>query len=79
MDVFDRALRTDIGSGWQLDDVQGHARFRLYRATISEHWGLIRGSDPLRGSGVDRSERVSLDQRQRRTYGSPPVNPPIGS
>lgn len=60
MDVFDRALRRDTGRGWEIDDVEGQAPFRLYRATISEHWVLIRGSDPLRGSGVDRRERVSL-------------------
>ena len=35
--------------------------FRLYRATVSEHWVLIPGRDPGRGSGVDCSERVSLD------------------
>ena len=39
----------------------GAALFRLYRATVSEHWVLIPGRDPDRGSGVDRSERVSLD------------------
>jgi hypothetical protein len=44
-----------------LDDVQGSALFRLYRATVSEHWVLIPGRDPDRGSGVDRSERVPLD------------------
>ena len=42
------------------DDVQGSALMPLYRATVSEHWVLIRGRDPDRGSGVDRSERVSL-------------------
>jgi hypothetical protein len=33
---------------------------RLYRATASEHFVLIRGRDPERGSGVDRRERVAL-------------------
>jgi hypothetical protein len=61
LEVFDRLSRRDIGYGFGLDDVQGPARFRLYRATASEHWVLIRGRDPDRGSGVDRSERVSLD------------------
>jgi hypothetical protein len=28
---------------------------------VSEHWVLIPGRDPERGSGVDRSERVSLE------------------
>jgi Pyridoxamine 5'-phosphate oxidase len=60
LEVFDRVSREDIGRGWGLDDVQGSALFRLYRATVSEHWVLIPGRDPERGSGVDRSERVSI-------------------
>jgi hypothetical protein len=40
--------------------VQGSAPVRLYRATASEHWVLIPGRDPERGSGIDRSERVTL-------------------
>lgn len=60
LEVFDRVSREDIGNDWGLDDVQGSAPFRLYRAATSEHWVLIRGGDPERGSGVDRSERVSL-------------------
>ena len=59
--VFDRVSRTDIGREWSLDDVQGSSLFRLYRATVSEHWVLIPGRDPERGSGVDRSEQVSLE------------------
>lgn len=61
LEVYDRVSQEDIGRSWVLNDVQGSSLFRLYRATISEHWALIRGSDPERGSGVDRSERVSLD------------------
>jgi uncharacterized protein YhbP (UPF0306 family) len=61
LEVFDRVSRQDIGRAFGLDDVQGSALFRLYRATVSEHWVLIAGRDPDRGSGVDRSERVSLD------------------
>jgi uncharacterized protein YhbP (UPF0306 family) len=61
LEVFDRVSRRDIGRAFGPDDVQGAALFRLYRATISEHWVLIPGRDPDRGSGVDRSERVSLD------------------
>ena len=61
LEVFDRVSRNDIGRGFGLDDVQGSALFRLYRAKVSEHWVLIPGRDPDRGSGVDRSERVSLD------------------
>jgi hypothetical protein len=59
--IFDRVSQRDIDRGWGLDDVQGSALFRLYRAAVSEHWLLIPGRDPERGSGVDRSERVSLD------------------
>lgn len=61
LEVFDRVSRADIGRGWELDDVQGSALFRLYRAVVSEHWVLIPGRDPERGSGVDRSERVALE------------------
>jgi uncharacterized protein YhbP (UPF0306 family) len=61
LEVFDRVSRQDIGRAFGLEDVQGSALFRLFRATISEHWVLIPGLDPDRGSGVDRSERVSLD------------------
>lgn len=55
LEIFDRVSQEEIGNSWVLDDVQGSALFRLYRATISEHWVLIRGGDPERGSGVDRS------------------------
>jgi nitroimidazol reductase NimA-like FMN-containing flavoprotein (pyridoxamine 5'-phosphate oxidase superfamily) len=61
LEVFDRVSRRDIGRAFGTDDVHGAALFRLYRATVSEHWVLIPGRDPDRGSGVDRSERVSLD------------------
>jgi predicted pyridoxine 5'-phosphate oxidase superfamily flavin-nucleotide-binding protein len=60
LEIFDRVSREDIGRGFGLDDVQGSALFRLYRATVSEHWVLIAGRDPERGSGVDRSEQVEL-------------------
>jgi uncharacterized protein YhbP (UPF0306 family) len=61
LELFDRVARRDHGRAYGLDDVLGPALFRLYRATVSEHWVLIPGRDPDRGSGVDRSERVSLD------------------
>ena len=61
LELFDRATRHQIGSGWSLEEVTEPSLFRLYRATVSEHWVLIRGSDLQRGSGVDRSERVALD------------------
>jgi predicted pyridoxine 5'-phosphate oxidase superfamily flavin-nucleotide-binding protein len=67
LEVFDRVSRRDIGRAFGLDDVQGSALFRLYRATVSEHWVLIPGRDPDRGSGVDRSERVSLESFQNRS------------
>jgi uncharacterized protein YhbP (UPF0306 family) len=61
LEVFDRVSREDNGREWELDDVQGSALVRLYRATVSEHWVLVPGRDPERGSGVDRSEQVSID------------------
>jgi uncharacterized protein YhbP (UPF0306 family) len=61
LEVFDRVSQQDIGRAFGLDDVQGSALFRLYRATVLEHWVLLPGRDPDHGSGVDRSERVSLD------------------
>lgn len=61
LDVFDRVSRNQIGRGWGPDDVRGDSLFRLYGATVSEHWVLIPGRDPERGSGVDRSEPVSID------------------
>ena len=60
LEIFDRVSRRDIDRGFDLDDVTGSALFRLYRATVSEHWVLIAGRDPERGSGVDRSEQVTL-------------------
>ena len=61
VEIFDRVARLDHGRAYALDDVRGSALIRLYRATASEHWVLIPGRDPVRGSGIDRSERVSLD------------------
>jgi hypothetical protein len=61
IEVFDRVSRKDHGRAYALDDVRGSARIRLYRATVFEHWVLVPGRDPERGSGVDRSERVSLE------------------
>ena len=60
LEVFDRVSRKDIDRAWGLDDVQGPSLFRLYRATATEHWVLIAGRDPERGSGVDRSEPITL-------------------
>ena len=61
LEVFDRVSRKATGREWGLDDVRGAALFRLYRATASEHWVLIPGRDPERGSGVDRTEQVSIE------------------
>ena len=41
--------------------IAANSLFRLYRAAVSEHWVLIAGRDPVRGSGVDRSQRIVLD------------------
>ena len=60
LEVFDRVSRRDIDRAWSLDDVQEPSLFRLYRAMVSEHWVLIPGRDPERGSGVDRSEPITL-------------------
>jgi hypothetical protein len=40
--------------------VQPPSLFRLYRATAVEHFVLVRGRDPNRGTGVDRREQVAL-------------------
>ena len=60
LEVFDRVSQSDIGSAWTVSDVQPPSLFRLYRATAIEHFVLIRGRDPERGTGVDRRERVTL-------------------
>ena len=60
LEVFDRLSQRDIDRAWGLDDVQEPSLFRLYRATVSEHWVLIPGRDPEHGSGVDRSEPITL-------------------
>ena len=60
IEVFGRLSEADVGRAWGLDDVRPPSPFRLYRATISEHFVLIAGRDPERGTGVDRRERVTL-------------------
>ena len=60
IEIFDRLSRKGDGPQWQLSDVQPPSPYRLYRATASEHFVLIRGRDPERGTGVDRRERVEL-------------------
>jgi len=60
IELFDRSSQEDIARAWELSDVQPPSLFRLYRATASEHFVLIRGRDPERGTGVDRREPVTL-------------------
>ena len=60
IELFDRRSQKDIARAWELSDVQPPSLFRLYRATATEHFVLIRGRDPERGTGVDRREQVTL-------------------
>ena len=60
IELFDRRSQKDIARAWELSDVQPPSLFRLYRATATEHFVLIRGRDPERGTGVDRREPVTL-------------------
>jgi nitroimidazol reductase NimA-like FMN-containing flavoprotein (pyridoxamine 5'-phosphate oxidase superfamily) len=60
IEIFDRLSRTNDGPGWQLSDVRPPSPHRLYCATAEEHFVLIRGRDPERGTGVDRRERVTI-------------------
>ena len=59
IDVLGRLSEADAGRRWGLDDVQPPSLFRLYRATVSEHYVLIAGRDPELGTGVDRREPVT--------------------
>ena len=61
IELYDRVSQKDIARGCQLSDVQAPSLIRLYRATASEHFVLIRGRDPERGTGVDRRERIEID------------------
>ena len=60
IELFDRISQKGIARTWGLSDVQPPSLFRLYRATAAEHFVLIRGRDPERGTGVDRREPVTL-------------------
>lgn len=42
------------------EELQPPARLRLYRADVTQHWVLIRGSDPVWGRGIDSRLEVSL-------------------
>lgn len=59
IEVFGRLSEADVGRRWDLEDVQPPSLFRLYRATVSEHYVLIAGRDPEFGTGVDRREPVT--------------------
>ena len=59
IELFARLSEADVGRGWGLDDVQPPSLFRLYRATVSEHYVLIPGRDPVLGTGVDSGEPVT--------------------
>jgi hypothetical protein len=59
IEVFGRLSEADVGRTWGLDDVRPPSIFRLYRATVSEHYVLIPGRDPDLGTGVDRREPVT--------------------
>jgi Pyridoxamine 5'-phosphate oxidase len=41
-------------------DLRPPALIRLFRATVSEHWVLIRGNDPVWGRGIDARMSVNL-------------------
>jgi hypothetical protein len=59
IEVFGRVSEADAGRRWGLDDVKPPSLFRLYAATVSEHYVLITGRDPELGTGVDRREPVT--------------------
>ena len=42
------------------DELTGSAELRLYRAQVTQHWVLIRGSDPVWGRGIDSRLPVEL-------------------
>ena len=57
--IYGRISEAHVGRKWGLDDVQPPTLFRIYRATVSEHYVLIPGRDPELGTGVDRREPVT--------------------
>ena len=42
------------------EQLRAPASLRLYRASVRQHWVLIRGSDPVWGRGIDSRLEVSL-------------------
>ena len=59
IEIFGRLSEADVGRRWGPDDVEPPSLFRLYRATVAEHYVLIAGRDPELGTGVDRREPVT--------------------
>lgn len=45
------------------EELRAPSKLRLYRAIATEHWVLIRGSDPVWGRGVDSRLPVTLTPR----------------
>src|SRR5438093_3937697 len=64
----------DIGRKWGLDDVQGSALVRLYRATALEHWVLI--GPGSRARLRRRSQRAGVDRLVSRSFRSTTDPPP---
>ena len=50
---------------FEIADLLAPSLFRLYRATVTEHSVLIRGSDPVHGTGVDSRMTVDIGQITR--------------
>jgi nitroimidazol reductase NimA-like FMN-containing flavoprotein (pyridoxamine 5'-phosphate oxidase superfamily) len=47
-----------------IDELRAPGRFRLYRATVTEHSVLVRGSDPRYGRGADSRMTVAIGDRR---------------
>jgi uncharacterized protein YhbP (UPF0306 family) len=47
---------------FEIEELLAPSLFRLYRATVTEHSVLIRGSDPAHGTGVDSRMTVDIGQ-----------------
>lgn len=46
IEIYSRTSLGHGGHGWKQEDVQAPALYRLYRATVSEHWVLDPGGHP---------------------------------
>jgi nitroimidazol reductase NimA-like FMN-containing flavoprotein (pyridoxamine 5'-phosphate oxidase superfamily) len=47
---------------FEIGELLSPSLFRLYRATVTEHSVLIRGSDPVHGTGADSRMSVDIGQ-----------------